>query len=109
MPTLTDNVPDLADLANGWRVPRTVTGLPRTATIGPCVYSRYPGIFVYMVWGELSAQGLQKDGTWFKYGEAFDSAQEAYEALLASTNPWVDSDSYMNYDTEHSEFLKGVR
>lgn len=38
--------------------------------------------------GSMNACGLRKDGTWGKYGDAFDTEQEAFDTLMAS--PYAD-------------------
>lgn len=75
--------PKLADFATAWRIPPAVTGQKKAVRIGGCVYSRYPGVFAYVVYDELNAYGLQEDGTWNKYGHDFGTPEAAFEALLS--------------------------
>lgn len=75
---------DVAQFATGYLVPREISGQDRPVRIGPCVYGRYQGIYAYKVYGEINAVGLRRNGTWAKYGESFDSAQQALDALLAN-------------------------
>lgn len=83
--------PDLSRFATTWTIPTAVAKQDRPVQIGRCTYGRYRGIFAYKVYGELTAYGLKKDGTWHKYGDPFDSPQEAYETLLGTTHQaWGD-------------------
>jgi hypothetical protein len=74
--------PALDEFARAWVVPAEVAGQEIPVRIGSCVYSRFPGIFVYLVYGGLEAYGLTRQNTWYKYGEAFETPQAAYEALM---------------------------
>lgn len=76
----------LSQFAAAWSIPPGVSGQDVVVRIGSCAYNRFPGIFAYKVYGELNAIGLKKDGTWHKYGDAFDSPQQAYETLLKTTH-----------------------
>lgn len=69
---------------NGWRIPAgdPTSGVDRVVRVGPCVYGRYPGVFVYIVSDALAAYGLCKDGQWRKYGDDFKTGSAAFRALL---------------------------
>ena len=82
----------LAEFATAWTIPTHVAKQDRPVRIGPCVYSRYQGIYAYKVYGEMNAIGLRRDGTWHKYGQPFDTPEDAYRTLLATTcERWGDT------------------
>lgn len=69
-----------------------------SVTIGKCAYGRYPGIFVYKVYGQFNAVGMRRDGTWFKYGESFETHDQAYEALIKTPyTSWGEEKHFEKY------------
>lgn len=78
----------LSDYVSSYVIPGKYVNQDHSVQIGPCVYSRFPGRwYVYKVYDSLNAIGLQLDGTWSKYGEQFESAQAALEAV--SKTPYL--------------------
>lgn len=78
--------PPLERFATAYTIPTLVAKQDRPVNIGPCVYGRWEGIYVYKVYSSMHAVGLKRDGSWHKYGDPFPSHQSAYETLMATTN-----------------------
>lgn len=77
--------PPLNELATVFTIPTWVaTKQDDAAQIGPCPHGSQAGFFVSKPQAETGSIGLRLDGTWDEHGDAFPSAQAAYEALLAT-------------------------
>ena len=71
-------------------VPAKAAGTTKRVRIGwdKPYSSQAAGRYAMQHLGTWNSCGLRKDGTWDKYGDAFDTEQEAFDTLLAS--PYAD-------------------
>jgi hypothetical protein len=77
----------LADHAIAYRIPAEEVGTTKPVHIrlGSAYSSDLrPGWFVYQFLAPNNICGMYHNGTWDKYGEPFDTAEEALEAVRAS-------------------------
>lgn len=82
-----DSVP-LREYAVHWHIPKDVCGQDVTAIIGGDPYrlssGTRKGYFAVKSYGDLNTMALDYDLTWSKYGEAWDTPEEAFHALMTT-------------------------
>jgi len=65
-----------------YKIPKSASGKPLVCYIMGDIYThRRKGWFVFQYHASNNACGLNHNGTWDKYGEPFQSPQEAFDTL----------------------------